>query len=148
MRGKGNKNRFQIKKFIYIGMDNSEINFIRDRILMKKEQMVREGLTVPEDRELIKEAIEERIEESLKEYTPSTAKEQDAATPAAPAPAVSGDDIGAQQKIDELITIALDESIPKAVSAALKTGNAFLIDKLHDTLIDKYYQQLKDQKVI
>jgi hypothetical protein len=58
------------------------------------------------------------------------------------------DDEEAQGKVDELVAIALKDNIPKAVTTALKTGNAFLIDKLHDTLVDKYYQELKRQKVI
>jgi len=31
---------------------------------------------------------------------------------------------------------------------ALKSGNAFLIDKLRDSLVDKYYQELKNKKLI
>jgi len=128
-------------------MDNSEVNFIKERILMKKEQMTKEGLTVPEDKELIRETIEERIEESLKNYPPAV--EIQKSTPAAiPSVSIASDDKEAQQKVDELVAIALKENIPKAVITALKTGNAFLIDKLHDTLVDKYYQQLKSQNLI
>ena len=128
-------------------MDNSEVNFIKERILMKKEQMTKEGLTVPEDKELIRETIEERIEESLKNYPPAV--EIQKSIPAAiPSVSIASDDKEAQQKVDELVAIALKENIPKAVITALKTGNAFLIDKLHDTLVDKYYQQLKSQNLI
>ena len=128
-------------------MDNSEVNFIKERILMKKEQMTKEGLTVPEDKELIRETIEERIEESLKNYPPAV-EIQKSVPPAIPSVSVASDDKEAQQKVDELVAIALKENIPKAVITALKTGNAFLIDKLHDTLVDKYYQQLKSQNLI
>ena len=51
-------------------------------------------------------------------------------------------------KLSELITLALEESIPQAVTTALKTGNAFLIDKLRDSLVDKYYEKLKEKKLI
>jgi len=128
-------------------MDNSEVNFIKERVLMKKEQMAREGLTVPEDKELIRETIEERIEESLKNYPPAV--EIQKSTPSAiPSVPIYSDDGEAQGKVDELVAIALKDNIPKAVITALKTGNAFLIDKVHDTLVDKYYQELKRQKVI
>ena len=114
---------------------------------MKKEQMVREGLTTPEDKELIRETIGERIEESLKNYPPAVEIQKSApsATPSVP---ISSDDEEVQGKVNELVAIALKDNIPKAVLTALKTGNAFLIDKLHDTLVDKYYQELKGQKVI
>jgi len=128
-------------------MDNSEINFIKERVLMKKEQMVREGLTTPEDKELIRETIEERIEESLKNYPP-TVQIQKSTPSAITSVPMYPDDEEAQRKVDELVAIALKDNIPKAVITALKTGNAFLIDKLHDTLVDKYYQELKRQKVI
>lgn len=128
-------------------MDNSEVNFIKERVLMKKEQMTREGLTTPEDKELIRETIEEQIEESLKNYPP-TVKVQKSTPSVIPSATVYSDDEEAQGKVDELVTIALEDNIPKAVITALKTGNAFLIDKLHDTLVDKYYQELKRQKVI
>ena len=128
-------------------MDNSEVNFIKERILMKNEQMTKEGLTVPEDKELIRETIEERIEESLKNYPPAV-EIQKSAPPAIPSVSIASDDKEAQQKVDELVAIALKENIPKAVITALKTGNAFLIDKLHDTLVDKYYQQLRSQNLI
>ena len=127
-------------------MDNSETEFIKERVLIKKEQLTREGMAVPEDKELIRETIEEKIEESLKNYSPSIVT--------APTPiittsvSVDEDEQEAQNKVKELAKIALNDNISKAVTMALKTGNAYLIDKLHDTLVDKYYQILKNQKVI
>ncbi|MFA5392152.1 MAG: hypothetical protein WC306_00445 [Candidatus Paceibacterota bacterium] len=128
-------------------MDNSEIDFIKERVLIKKEQIAREGLTASEDKELIRETIGERMEESFKNYPPAV--EVQKLTPSATLPvSITQDDEEVQGKIDELVVIALKDNIPKAVTTALKTGNAFLIDKLHDTLVDKYYQELKRQKVI
>jgi len=127
-------------------MDNSETEFIKERVLIKKEQLTREGMAVPEDKELIRETIEEKIEESLKNYSPSIVT--------APTPiittsvSVDEDEQEAQNKVKELAKIALNDNISKAVTMALKTGNAYLIDKLHDTLVDKYYQILKNQKAI
>ncbi len=51
-------------------------------------------------------------------------------------------------KLSELTKIAVEENIPKSVSTALKSGNAFLIDGLHDCLIRKFYQIFKDKKLI
>lgn len=127
-------------------MNNSEIDFIKERVLLKKEQIAKEGLTVPEEKELIRETIEERIEESLKNYPPAV--EIQKSSPSGYLFSLSIDDKENEQKINELIDIAFKENIPKAVIMALKTGNAFLIDKLHDTLVDKYYQQLKNQNLI
>jgi len=51
-------------------------------------------------------------------------------------------------KLSELVSIAMEESISRAVTMALKSGNAFLIDKLRDSLADKYYQELKNKRLI
>ena len=45
-----------------------------------------------------------------------------------------------QMKI--LIDLAFQQGIDKAVNAAKATGDAYLIDKFHDTLVDELRQQL------
>jgi hypothetical protein len=130
-------------------MDNPEINSIQERVLMKKEQLAREGLAIPEDKELVRETVEEKIEESFHHY-PSSLRAQQPVVPSPdftpPVPLTSEEE--AQQKVNDLVEIALQNSIDKAVVMALKTNNAYLIDKLHDVLADKYYEQLKSQKLI
>ena len=128
-------------------MDNSEAEFIKERVLIKKEQLTREGLTMPEDKELISEAIQEEIDKSLKNYPPDVEIRKVASISSAPQE-INEEQIEIQSKVKELVEIALTQNIPKAVTTALKTNNAHLIDKLHDTLVDKYYQTLKNQKVI
>ncbi|NMB92565.1 MAG: hypothetical protein GYA31_03025 [Parcubacteria group bacterium] len=133
-------------------MVNSETDFIKERVFLKKEQLAQEGLPIPEDKELISETITEKIEESLKNYPPTAEIQKSIPTPTTPAPVtVSSEniDVQASQKIvEELVNIALTENIPKAVTMALKTGNAYLIDKLHDTLVDKYFEEFKKKNII
>ncbi|MGC8651448.1 MAG: hypothetical protein ACP5RX_02450 [Minisyncoccia bacterium] len=130
-------------------MDNSEVNLIQERFLMKKEQLAREGLPIPEDKELMHETIGEKIEESLNNYPP-VPEPQLPISPVVPItpPRPLTEEEEAEQKVNDLVEIALQQSIDKAVVMALKTSNAYLIDKLHDTLADKYYEQLKSQKLI
>ena len=128
-------------------MDNSEAEFIKERVLIKKEQLTREGLAVPEDKELISEAIQEEIDKSLKNY-PSGVEIRKVAPISSAPQEINEEQVEIQSKVKELVEIALTQNIPKAVTTALKTNNAYLIDKLHDTLVDKYYQILKNQKVI
>ena len=133
-------------------MDNSETEFIKERVLIKKEQLTREGLAVPGEKELISEAVQEKIDESLKNYPPDVEMRKVApisSAPQASAPQeINEEQVEIQSKVKELVEIALTQNIPKAVTTALKTNNAYLIDKLHDTLADKYYQILKNQKAI
>jgi len=138
-------------------MEKTELDLIRERMQAKKEQLTRQGLSVPEEKELIAETVGERMEEPLKEMPPGIDVIKPDTENKVPFPSKivsqsqeSYDSIieEANIKLSELIGIAVEESIPKAVSTALKSGNAFLIDKLRDSLADKYYQILKDKKLI
>jgi len=138
-------------------MEKTELDLIKERILVKKEQLARQGLSVPEGKELVTEVVEERMEESLKEMPPGMDVIKPDTEDKVPFPAQitsqaqeSSDSVieEANIKLSELVGIAIEGNIGKAVSTALKSGNAFLIDKLRDSLADKYYQVLKDKKLI
>ncbi len=51
-------------------MINEELNLINNRIRMKKEQMAREKIEIPEEKELVKETIKEKMDESLEDFLP------------------------------------------------------------------------------
>jgi hypothetical protein len=130
-------------------MEKTEINLIKERMQAKEEQLVQQGLSVPEKKELIVETVQERIEESLKEV-PFTGNKSPL-----PSQIISQSQVPsnlvieeANIKLSELVNIAIEEGIFKAVKTALKSGNAFLIDNLRDSLADRYYQVLKDKNLI
>ena len=138
-------------------MEKTELDLIKERIQVKKEQLDRQGLSAPEEKELVAETIQERMEDSLKDMPPGidVLKPDTEMKVPFPSQVVSQTDESSDSvieeaniKLSELVDIAMEESIPKAVSTALKSGNAFLIDKLRDSLADKYYQVLKDKKLI
>jgi len=141
-------------------MEKTELELIKERIQVKKEQLAQQGLSAPEEKELVAETIDERMEDSLKEMPPGMDVVKPDAEMKVPFPSQivsqtdkddeSSDSVieEANIKLSELVGIAMEESIPKAVTMALKSGNAFLIDKLRDSLVDKYYQELKNKKLI
>lgn len=138
-------------------MEKTETDLIRERIQIKKEQLTRQGLSIPEEKELIAETVEERMEDALKEMPPGIDVIKPDTEEKVPFPSQiisqsqeSSDAIieEANIKLSELTKIAVEESIPKSVGIALKSGNAFLIDGLHDSLILKFYQIFKDKKLI
>jgi hypothetical protein len=51
-------------------------------------------------------------------------------------------DLDKEHQLKVLVDLALQQGIEKAVAAAKATGDAYLIDQLHDTLIDELRQQL------
>ncbi|HUS48704.1 MAG TPA: hypothetical protein VMZ91_00925 [Candidatus Paceibacterota bacterium] len=141
-------------------MEKTELELIKERIQAKKEQLAKQELSVPEKKELVVETINERMEDSLKEMPPGMDVIKPDAEMKVPFPSQivsqtdeddeSSDSVieEANIKLSELVGIAMEESIPEAVTMALKSGNAFLIDKLRDSLVDKYYQELKNKKLI
>jgi hypothetical protein len=138
-------------------MEKTELDLIKERIQVKKEQLDRQGLSAPEEKELVAETIQERMEDSLKEMPPgiNVLKPDTGMKVPFPSQVVSQTDKSSDSvieeaniKLSELVDIAMKESIRKAVSTALKSGNAFLIDNLRDSLADKYYQELKNKKLI
>ena len=138
-------------------MEKTELDLIKERIQVKKEQLDRQGLSSSGEKELVTETIQERMEDSLKDMPPGidVLKPDTEMKVPFPSQVVSQTDKSSDSvieeaniKLSELVDIAMEESIPKAVSTALKSGNAFLIDKLRDSLADKYYQVLKDKKLI
>lgn len=69
-----------------------------------------------------------------------------AAAPSAPsAPASGGSDIDKERQLKILVDLAFSQGIDKAVEAAKATGDAYLIDKLHDTLADELREQLVEK---
>lgn len=139
-------------------MKKTELELIAERIRDKKRQLETQEMPSGGDRELVSETIGEKIDESLLERPPGLdvihAEEGEIATPfpadmaAQNRPAADAAVEEANVKLSELVSMALEQNIAQAVSTALKSGNAFLIDKLHDSLSDRYYQELKNKKLI
>lgn len=46
------------------------------------------------------------------------------------------------KQIDILARLAISNSIAEAIEWAQKLDNPYVIDKLHDTLVDKFYEEL------
>ena len=138
-------------------MENKELNFISERIREKKEQLSREKLEIPEEKKLITETIDEQIEDSLIEQHPDMDFLQSESQEKISFPkriytenkrSLEQELEEANIKLSELVSIALEKNIPFAIKTALKTGNAFLIDKLRDSLANRYSQELKDKNLI
>ncbi len=58
------------------------------------------------------------------------------------------DDKRMNTTMEELVKVAFDKGIVNAINLSFKTSNAFLIDRLHDLLVDKFYEELTKRKII
>ncbi len=93
------------------------------------------------------------VKQEIKKEIPKAGPSQEAPISAPPAAAPMPPPVAAPKKDDLknltedrqmkiLIDLAFEQGIDKAISAAKATGDAYLIDKFHDTLVDELRQQL------
>ena len=133
-------------------MENNQLeqNLIKERFQQRKEALQKENISQP-DKEILDELIKERINKGL-ESSPSSLQDKASlnnlsslkvsTAPTVPQPE---EDAYVQQELEQLVDIAVHKNIIEAVQTARKFGNAYLLDRLHDTLVDAYYKILKEK---
>lgn len=126
-----------------------EISCLEQRLQERKRVLSSLEGPLISDKEIFKEIIEERMEKEIKGFPPSL--EVGAKKINIPSPIISDKKTKIEEEeekklLQELIIIALEKSIPQAVKEARKTGNAYLIDRLHDELVDKLYEEILKRK--
>lgn len=122
-----------------------EIQELEKKLEEKKQELAEKGVVAPAEKELLREVLRKHVEEAR---PPLQAP--------APAPAtgahILADDL--KKKADEvkkeeqreaqvraLIEIALTRGIASAVKVA-ESATPYLLDELHDNLVDDYYDKL------
>jgi hypothetical protein len=71
-------------------------------------------------------------------------------TPVSSAPAADGAAADPQvaNQVQTLVTVAFTQGVAAAISQARATGNAALVDALHDVLTDELHQQLLERSKV
>ncbi len=123
-----------------------EIRQLEQKLQEKKRELQEHG-DVPHEKEVLREVLRTHIEELKPSMQASTLQE-----PAGQQPVSLSD--GLQNQADELakkeareeyikklVEIALSKSLQAAVAEARKTS-PYLLDELHDHLVDEYYEKL------
>ena len=127
-----------------------EQNLIQKRFQQRKEALQKEHIS-QSDKEILDEVIRERMNKGLETAPVSlnnTASLNDSSSlqssliPPIPQPE---NDAYIQEELKQLVEVAVHKNIKDAVQTARKLGNAYLLDKLHDTLVDTYYNLLKEK---
>ncbi|MBT9171490.1 MAG: hypothetical protein DDT18_01869 [Actinobacteria bacterium] len=128
-----------------------EISLLEQRLQEKKRALADLEQLPVSDKEILKEIIKERMEKEIKSFPPSL--EAGAKKIGVPSPVVISkgavtdtEEEKIKNLLNELIDIALKKNIPQAVKEARKSGNAYLIDRLHDELVDKLYEEILKRK--
>jgi hypothetical protein len=89
------------------------------------------------EKEILKEALSQHIER-IQSITPA---QQQAITRAAQ----QIKDQPKERQIQLLINLAFEKSVIEAIEVAKGLDNPYLIDELHDTLVDKLYNKLVEE---
>ena len=118
-----------------------EIQELERRLEEKKRSLAESGSEAVPEKEAFREVLKEHI--GAVRQTPPGKSPQ-----ASSAPNTKADDDVARLKdefkedVRMLIEIAMTKSVEEAVRTAEHAGNPYLLDELHDHLIDDYYDKL------
>ena len=123
-----------------------EIKKLEQQLEQKKREFTRVGAAVPEEKEVLREVLKEHIE-TLRPVAPGIAMTPPVLVRPLTAPAPQDTQTDIQKKeINEatvrfLIEKAMAGTIDDAVQAAQKIS-PYMVDELHDHLVDDYYDKL------
>ena len=118
-----------------------EIQELERRLEEKKRSLAESGSEAVPEKEAFREVLKEHIE-GVRQTPSVTSPQVSSGTKA------QGDSDAARLKdefkedVRMLIEIAMTKSVEEAVRTAERAGNPYLLDELHDHLIDDYYDKL------
>lgn len=113
-----------------------EIRALEQRLEEKKRELAARGAETPPEKEVFREVVREHIQSIAPSGTPPILH----AAPAPPPPA-GGGGAARDNAVQDLVAQALSGSIAAAVEKAYRES-PYLLDALHDRLVDEYYDKL------
>ncbi len=118
-----------------------EIRELERRLEEKKRALSEAGAEIPHEKEVFRDVLKEHIEDIRR-----TPGEHAGIPPPPPKKDDSGDFKKVKEELTEdvriLVEIALTKSIEEAVRTAERAKSPYLLDELHDHLIDDFYDKL------
>lgn len=106
-----------------------------------------------EKKELGKESDAEQKERSIKQEIKEYIRETQQ-TPSFAAPVKTRDEedeiskLPSSQQVGALISLVFEKGLKQAVTVARNLDNPAILDEFHDILVDRYYQELVDKKLV
>lgn len=118
-----------------------EIKELERRLEEKKRALAESGAELPHEKEVFRDVLKEHISDTR-------SVQGEVAVPVAQIPSSQKDDDVKKMKDDlkedvrVLVEIAMTKSIGEAIRVAQRAGSPYLLDELHDHLVDDYYDKL------
>ncbi|MEZ4156752.1 MAG: hypothetical protein R3B52_02150 [Candidatus Paceibacterota bacterium] len=122
-----------------------EIESLEQKLQEKKKEAAEKGMAF-EEKPAFSEVLKDHIQEEAQSTSEFVAHDQTQQVQAT-APNTQLTD-QAQQALNHLLEESLTKGIAKAVADARKTGDAYIVDSLHDKLVDEYYEKLLQARKI
>ena len=118
-----------------------EIKELERKLQEKKRALVEQGASGTEEKEVFREVMREHVEAVMPAPTAGGAAPV-SHLPSVKKPQKIGDDAsGREERLRSLIERALTRNIADAVDTAY-SESPYLLDELHDRLVDEYYDKL------
>jgi len=124
-------------------MPGSEIDVLRERVEHLESQLKKEQPAISPEKE------EKVVKQEIKSYL-----EELQQTPTVAAPLATRDEakeiekFPASQQIGALVSLVFEKSLDEAISVAKEIDNPAILDEFHDVLVDKYFKELVEKKII
>lgn len=127
-----------------------EIRALEEKLEQKKKELSEKSDEVSEEKDVLREVLKQHIEEARPSASPSSSlpnfgPSSTQSTPLSDDLKKHADNIKSKEALEEqvraLIEIAMTRSIQDAVKVA-EAATPYLIDELHDHLVDDYYDKL------
>ena len=130
---------FQPEKII----PRAEVEVLRKRVEQLEAQFKKEQPPISPEKE--ESAIKQEIKSYLRELqqTPTTA-----------APVATRDEteeikkFPPSQQVGALVSLVFEKGLEEAISVAKGIDNPAILDEFHDILVDRYYKELVEKKII
>jgi len=116
---------------------HEEIFELEKKLAEKKQELAEKQEFEKHDKDILREVVKERISQ-VKVST----------KPPAPQIAKKAKEIGVESKerqIQLLIDLVFQKGVEHAIEVARRLDNPYLLDELHDSLVDKLYKKLVEE---
>ena len=113
----------------------------------KKDSYEKNHIETKNDKEIMKETINDIFEKEINK-APLMDKNVNAQSFTVFANDYDDDEKRTNKILESLVKVAFEKGISIAIELSRKTSNAYLIDRLHDILVDRFYEELLKQNKI
>jgi len=114
----------------------------------KKNNYQHHHIEKKEDKEIMKEVINDIFDREINKKSIANINTKVKSFSVFTDDDTDDDDKRTNTTLEELVKVAFEKGIPQAINLSFKTSNAFLIDRLHDLLVDKFYEELTRREII